>query len=68
MGLNGHYAYCPICGSLGHKAKSCPVGALEERKDPFGEAARRAAYLRPRDRQHVASPERAMLISGPHRV
>jgi len=56
MGIGNHFVTCDICGGHGHKAQSCGLRALEERKDPFGEALRRQGY---RDRQLAAAQRKA---------
>jgi hypothetical protein len=52
MAIGNHFMVCDICGGAGHKARSCGLRQLEERKDPFGEARRRQGY---RERQQAAA-------------
>jgi hypothetical protein len=40
------FRFCAICGGVGHGAGKCSLRELEERKDPFGEQARRNTYRR----------------------
>jgi hypothetical protein len=68
------FSTCEICGAPGHGARHCPLGELEKRRDPFGEALRiqraREQLRRPRALVMSGAPDAAIgpLISSTRRV
>lgn len=63
MGLNGRFACCGICGTLGHKTRSCPLYRLEERKSGTSPDDRPAPARKP-----VEQLLGSVLLSGPGRL